>query len=325
MSTFLIGVMTATVLLIGGLMLFTAPTAFRVEKALPPQGRFIEIDGARIHYLDRGQGPAIVLVHGLGWQMRNFTQSLVDRLTDEFHVILMDRAGLGHSTRSRGASAGLRAQGRLLATVIRALDLHHPLVVGHSFGGAVALATALYHPDCVGGLALIAPLTHIEDTAPAPFRALAIRSRLLRWLAAWTLATPLAILRGDDVLAVVFGPDKPPQDFATKGGGLLGLQPGSFYSASTDMVAVNDDLPDMVLRYPSLSMPVSILFGTDDGILDFRSHGTAFQGKLAAVELKLVPGRGHMLPVTAPDETADWIKATARRLIGTVSSPRNRA
>lgn len=169
---------------------------------------------------------------------------------------------------------------------------------------------------------MIAPLTPIEDTAPAPFRVLAIRSRLLRWLAAWTLATPLAILRGGDVLAVVFGPDTPPQDFATRGGGLLGLRPGSFYS---DMVAVNDDLPGMVLRYPSLCMRVSILFGTDDGILDFRRHGTALQDKLAAVELKLLPGRGQMLPVTAPDETADWIKAMARRLIGTVPSPRTRA
>jgi pimeloyl-ACP methyl ester carboxylesterase len=325
MSTFLIGVIAAAGVLIGVLVLFTAWTAFRVEKALPPQGRFIEIEGARIHYLDRGHGPAIVLVHGLGGQMRNFTHSLLDRLTDEFRVILIDRAGSGNSTRSRGTSAGLRAQGDLMAKFIRALELHRPLVVGHSLGGAVALATALDHPDCVGGLALISPLTHIEETAPAPFRALAIRSRLLRWLAAWTLATPLAILRGEDVLAVVFGPDTPPQDFATKGGGLLGLRPGSFYSASTDMVAVNDDLPDMVLRYPSLSMPVSILFGTDDGILDFRSHGTALQDKLAGVELKLLPGRGHMLPVTAPDETADWIKATARKLIDTVSLPRSQA
>jgi pimeloyl-ACP methyl ester carboxylesterase len=91
------------------------------------------------------------------------------------------------------------------------------------------------------------------------------------------------------------------------------------------MVAVNDDLPGMVARYPSLSLPVSILFGTDDGILDYRSHGTTLQNKVAGVELKLLPGRGHMLPVTAPDETADWIRATARKLIKTVSSPQAQA
>ena len=325
MSAFLVFVIAAAVILIAGLVLFTAWTGFRVERALPPQGRFIEIDGTRIHYLDQGEGPVIVMIHGLGGQMRNFTHSLLDRLTDEFRVILIDRAGSGYSTRSRRMSAGLKAQGALTAKLIQALHLHRPLVVGHSLGGAVALATALDHPDCVSGLALISPLTHIEETAPASFRGLAIRSRLLRSLAAWTLATPLAILNGKKVLAVVFGPDLPPQDFATKGGGLLGLRPRSFYSASTDMVAVNDDLPGMVARYPSLSLPVSILFGTDDGILDYRSHGTALQNKVAGVELKLLPGRGHMLPVTAPDETADWIRATARKLIKTVSSPQAQA
>jgi pimeloyl-ACP methyl ester carboxylesterase len=325
MSAFLISVLAATALIVGALVLFTAWTAFRVERALPPLGRFMEVDGTRIHYLDQGEGPAIVLVHGLGGQMRNFTHSLLNRLTNEFRVILFDRPGSGHSTRSRGTSAGLKAQGELIAKFIHALHLQRPLVVGHSLGGAVALATALDHPECVGGLVLISPLTHIEEAAPAPFRGLAIGSRLVRWLAAWTLATPLAILKGDEVLAFVFGPDTPPLDFAVKGGGLLGLRPGSFYSASTDMVAVNDDLPAMVPRYSSLNMPVSILFGTDDGILDYRSHGIALQDKLAGAELKLLPGRGHMLPVTAPDETAEWIRATARKLVKSASPSRSQA
>jgi pimeloyl-ACP methyl ester carboxylesterase len=314
MNVFLVSVIAAAVVLMGSLVLFTAWIAFRVEKALPPQGRFIEIDGTRIHYLDRGEGPVIVLIHGLGGQMRNFTHSLLERLTNEFRVILIDRPGSGYSIRSRETSAGLRTQGKLIANFIYALQLHQPLVVGHSLGGAVALATALDHSECVGGLVLISPLTHIEEAAPASFRRLAIRSRLVRWLAAWTLATPLAILKGNDVLAVVFSPDTPPQDFDTKGGGLLGLRPSSFYSASTDMVAVNDDLPGIVSRYSSLSMPVSILFGASDGILDHRSHGAALQSKVAGAELKLLSGRGHMLPITAPDETAEWIRAAAHKL-----------
>ncbi|HLM39719.1 MAG TPA: hypothetical protein VK434_09020, partial [Microvirga sp.] len=65
--------------------------------------------------------------------------------------------------------------------------------------------------------------------------------------------------------------------------------------------------------------------GTDDGILDYRSHGIALQDKMAGAELKLLPGRGHMLPVTAPDETAEWIRATARKLIKSVASPRPQA
>jgi len=116
------------------------------------------------------------------------------------------------------------------------------------------------------------------------------------------VATPLAIWKGDQLLAVVFSPDTPPPDSGTKGGGLLGLRPSSFYNASSDMVAVNNDLPDMVECYPSLSMPVSILFGT------------ALKDKVTGCDLRILSGRGHMLPVTAPHETADWIRAVTRKL-----------
>src|SRR5229473_2561629 len=96
---------------LGGLVIFTAVTARRVEAALPPRGRFIEIAGARIHYLDKSSGPAIVILHGLGGQMGNFTYALLERLTGEFRVILMDRPGSGYSTRARGDGASDGAGG----------------------------------------------------------------------------------------------------------------------------------------------------------------------------------------------------------------------
>ncbi len=151
MSLFLVA-LAAVLLMIAALVLLTAWTAWAAERAVPPCGQFIEIKGARIHYLDRGQGRTIVMIHGLGGQMANFSHSLLDRLTDEFRVILVDRPGSGYSTRPRGASARLKAQGDTIAAFIRALRLDRPLLVGHSLGGAVALATALDHPACVGGL-----------------------------------------------------------------------------------------------------------------------------------------------------------------------------
>ena len=66
------------VLLLGGLAIFSARTARRVEKLLPARGRFIDVDGERIHYLDEGSGPPLVLIHGLAGQIRVFTHSLLD-------------------------------------------------------------------------------------------------------------------------------------------------------------------------------------------------------------------------------------------------------
>src|SRR5580658_10870076 len=132
-------------LILSGLALFTGLTARRVEKALPPQGRFIEVDGARIHYLDEGSGPTLLLVHGLAGQMRNFTHALLDRLKGQFRVVILDRPGCGYSTPAPGASAAISAQASLIARFIDALGLERPLVVGHSMGGAIALALALNH------------------------------------------------------------------------------------------------------------------------------------------------------------------------------------
>src|SRR3712207_1308550 len=96
---------------------------------------------------------------------------------------------------------------------IQSLQLQQLFLVGNSLGGAVALSVALDHPECISGLALIATLTHPQETVPPPLKGLAIRSDLVRRLTAWTIALPSAILRGLEALAFVFGPDKPPPDF----------------------------------------------------------------------------------------------------------------
>src|SRR5690606_11014220 len=103
-----------------------------------------------------------------------------------------------------------------------------PLLVGHSLGGAIALATALDHPDKISGLALIAPLTHFLDQLPPEFRALHIRSPLVRRFVSETMAIPASVRASEQTLAFVFGPQKPPADFAVAGGALAGLRPAHF-------------------------------------------------------------------------------------------------
>jgi pimeloyl-ACP methyl ester carboxylesterase len=247
------------------------------------------------------------MIHGLGGQMLNFNYGLIDRLTDEFRMIVINRPGSGYSTRPGDEPARLRAQGDLVAKLIAALDLDRPLLVGHSLGGAVSLAVALDHPECVGALALLAPLTHPVSHPPEPFRDLEIRSNFLRTLVAWTLATPMTKFKRDAMLSVLFDPDPTPDDFDTRGGGLLFLRPKSFCATSVDLLASNADLPAMIERYPSLRAPVSILFGTGDRILDYRAHGVAMKDAVPNLNLELISG-GHMLPVAHVEETTAFIR-----------------
>lgn len=302
---------------IGGLVLFTARTARQVENALPPLGRFIDIDGSRIHYLDQGTGPTILCIHGLAGQMRHFTYALLDELKGDYRLVIVDRPGSGYSTRPPRASAAIFAQARTLAKFAEALGLQQPLVVGHSLGGAIALALALNHPQQVGGLALLAPATHPQDELSPVFRPLSIRSRLMRWIMAWTLATPLSIRNAPTVLSAVFGPQPVPADFPSRGGGLLGLRPSAFISASTDLVAVGEDLAAMPGRYKSITQPVGILFGTGDRILDPAAHGEALAAKLPDADLELIEGEGHMVPICSAERAAKFIARMAQRVAAT--------
>jgi len=206
-----------------------------------------------------------------------------------------------------------------VAMFIDAMGLNQPVLVGHSLGGAIALAVGLNHPNSVSRLALIAPLTHLVEAGDA-FGGLLIRSPLVRRIVSVTVATPFAIKGSRAILDIVFGPDPVPKDFALKGGGLLGLRPRSFYAASSDMMAVASELPAMENRYASLRLPVDVLYGREDRILDWRSHGEALKHKLDRTNLRLVDG-GHMLPVTAPSATMEWLRTIADEPLTTPASP----
>jgi pimeloyl-ACP methyl ester carboxylesterase len=318
MNTLLI-VMAVPVCLVGALVLFTWRTARRVEAALPPQGRFIDVPGARLHVVDKGQGPPVLLIHGLAGQLGHFTYGIVDRLATRYRVVAVDRPGSGYSLRDAGASATLGAQADVMAALIDVLQLGRPVVVGHSLGGAVALALAQRHPLQVAALALVAPLTHEPKAVPAAFNGLAIGQPWLRRAVAWTLALPAMILQRDKVLAMVFGPEPVPADFGSRGGGLLGLRPSQFIAAATDLAAVQQDLPALEQAYPRLRLPVAVLCGRGDRILDPAEQGQSLAAVLPGTRLQLVDG-GHMLPVTQPERTADFIAELVRQTqVGTTS------
>jgi len=318
MIVWILSIAVALILLIMlGLALFTAWTAHQVETNMPPRGKFIDIDGVRLHYIDKGNGPPLVLIHGLAGQVLNFTHSLLGRLSRDFRVIILDRPGSGYSLRPDETLVPLTAQARIVSHFCQALGLERPVIVGHSLGGAIALALALDHPGQVGALALIAPVTHQPESVPPPFDGLVIGSPLVRRLIAWTVATPLAIANRERALTTLFGLQPVPEDFATRGGGLLSLRPPAFIGASMDVTAAEADLVAMPARYKDLTMPIGILYGTDDRILDPALHAQGFVAKVPGTELEMIEGAGHMLLISSADQVAAFVARIAHRAAAT--------
>lgn len=277
------------------------------ERQVPPDGRFIDVAGARMHFVERGAGSGggapVVMIHGLGGQLRNFSYALADRLSDR-RLVMVDRPASGYSA---AKPMGVRDQAAAIAELIRRLGLERPLVVGHSLGGAVALAMALDHPESVGALALIAPLTQVQETVPAAFEGLTRLPAAARLPFAWVLGTPMAKLTGPATLAQVFAPEPVPADFPVRGGALLASRPGNIDAASYELGHVNAELEMIAPRYSSLSLPVGILFARGDHVLDPALHGEPTAAAIRGARLEMVEG-GHMVPVTQPDRVAAFIR-----------------
>lgn len=293
------------------------------ERLVPPCGNYVTVEGCRIHYLEQGQGRPIVMIHGLGGTLHHMRRPLMEELAktmaagEEYRLIALDRPGSGYSTRPRACNGSLSEQARFIAGFIDTLGLERPLLVGHSLGGAVALATALDYPDKLSGLALIAPLTHYQQEIAPQFRPLLIHSPLLRRIVSATLAIPASIKASPQTLDFVFGPQKPPRDFAIQGGAMAGMRPSHFYATSTDLVALQHDLQRMEGRYQEISLPTGIIFGSADRVLDYRDHGLAMETKIAGVDIEIAAGSGHMLQYADTPRVAAFIHHIAKRAFTT--------
>jgi pimeloyl-ACP methyl ester carboxylesterase len=135
---------------------WTALKAKRSERDNPPKGAFVQVDGVRLHYLERGIGSPVVLLHGNVVRLEDFVASgLVNRLAQNHRVIAFDRPGFGHSERPRDRLWTADAQATLLHKALVQLAMEQPIVVGHSWGASVALALALNKNAAVRKLVLI--------------------------------------------------------------------------------------------------------------------------------------------------------------------------
>lgn len=298
----LIVVIALVALLVG----WAAIVSAKAEQLVPADGELVTIGDSCIHYLDLGpkDAPAIVMIHGLLGQMRNFTYALAPAMARDHRVIVIDRPGWGYS-RSR-PHPDIAGQAELVAGLIDRLELTRPWLVGHSMGGAVSLAVALAHPDKIAGLALIAPYTQPVSTPPEPFKGLVVPTAL-RGPIAWTLAVPIGMATAGAKGAAVFHPDPAPADFPTRGGAALGVRPKSFLAGSAEMGFAEAAMVQQAPGYPEIAVPVAILYGREDAILDPGLHGAETAAAIPGATVDVIEG-GHMLLVTHPTETEAWLR-----------------
>jgi len=98
--------------------------ASKAERDNPPAGRFLDVNGVRLHYVERGTGDAVVLLHGNGSMIQDFESSgLIDLAAKDHRVIVFDRPGFGHSERPRSVVWTPDAQAALIKAALFPMQL----------------------------------------------------------------------------------------------------------------------------------------------------------------------------------------------------------
>lgn len=323
----LIYLLIVIALLLLAAAMWTRKLAREAVQTVTQNGSLLPVEGAMMHFVDKGPGNGgpgnggageggpgdrrtLVLIHGIAGQLQHFTYAMLELLKDDYRVVVVDRPGCGYSSVNSGDGASLGEQARMIDALLGELGVEHCVVVGHSLGGAVALRMALDFPDRVGALALLCPLTHAQPEAPDALKGLQVSTSWLRRLLGATIAVPIAKLTADRMLAQAFAPEQCPDDFMQRGGAALGLRPAAFVAACSDMSAVHLEMPGQAARYgDGLKAGGGVLYGADDALLLPQVHGQPMTAH--GLSCETLPGRGHMIPITAPQECAAFVRRVA--------------
>jgi pimeloyl-ACP methyl ester carboxylesterase len=276
--------------------------------AHPPTGQVLLVNGRRLHVEVAGTGPDLVMIHGASGSLRDLTFSLRDRLTDRYRVIVVDRPGLGHSDPLDEVS--LRAQARHIKAGLARIGVTDPVVLGQSYGGAVALAWALE-----GGpraLVLVG-----SPSLPWPGQ-LDPWYRLTSTAAGRALAIPLASAFVPDryvqsAISAVFAPDPVPPGYDAWLGTPLTLRRSALSANTAQVNALRAELVTMEPLYPALALPVELVHGNADTIVPLDIHSRPLSGLLPNATLTVIDGAGHMPHHSHPDTVIAAIDRAALR------------
>lgn len=305
--------LVAVVLVVGALV--TLVGSWLIGRAHPPRGRFIKIQGLRQHVVELGEktdAPPIVLIHGAGCNLEDMHLALGERLAARRRIILIDRPGMGWSKRKGKSGSSPAYQAAILRDMLDRLEIKRAIVVGHSWGSAVAAAFALDHPDRTAALVLLAPpLYPVPSNALWPYGLFA--APILGWIYARTLALPLGLPFLGIAMASAFLPQLPPRNYIKRSAALLLLRPSTFLANARDMANLKGNLAPQVARYRALAMPTLVMTGNFDMVVAPMRHAFAFITAVPRASLITLPGIGHMLHHAATERVIEEIEDIASR------------
>ncbi len=275
--------------------------------------KFVEAAGVNTHVQEWGVASAqpVFLIHGASSDIGVWAPTVVPLLKDTYHLAAYDRPGLGFTAQRPDDADTLAGQAKVAAGVIEQLGLKRPIVVAHSWGGAVALRLALDRPDLVGGLVLIAPVAY-EWPGGVSWHLYWSSNPLVGDLFNNVLSAPFAAAAVKSGLAGAFGPSPVPEGYLEKAGSLRAVRPSAMKANGLDMTSAKREIIAQQERYPEIRMPVALMAGEGDTVVSAMIHSVKLAETLSNARLDILQGVGHLPHEASPERFAkllEWVRS----------------
>jgi pimeloyl-ACP methyl ester carboxylesterase len=287
-----------------------------------PHGSFVKVDGLRIHYLEHaGAGTPVVLLHGLPGTAEDWNE--VTPLLRGHRTIAIDRPGFGYSS---GGYVKFGRQIEVIDALLHRLHVSRPILVGHSYGGTMALAFAERYPSELRGLVLVdaaAGGTHVGDFESTQAHVVkALQLPVVHQLANATFSQLLSTISVKLIDGEAFDPQ--PVDPGHHHRVLaINMQTENLKAYAGEELEANGVFDEIDGRLGSIHLPAVVIQGEQDELVKPK-YGRKIAASLPGAHLELVHG-GHMAPYTHPYAVAAAVGAVeapfARRAQAATATP----
>jgi pimeloyl-ACP methyl ester carboxylesterase len=286
----------------------------------------IDVGGLRLNSLlvEPGKNPdlpPIVFIHGASTSLYDPVFSFRAGLEGRARLLFVDRPGHGSSDAGGKDDILPDGQADAIARLMKKRGIQKAIVVGHSFGGAIAAALAMRHPEMVSGLVFLSPAVYPWDSGVAWYYDVA-SAPVTGPLFSTLVVPPLGLLAIRSATKSVFAPNRVPPDYIESTKAMQALRPAAFRHNAREIAALSDWARKASPGYRTIKAPTVIITGDTDGIVSPQIHSKHLARDIGGAKLVVVSNLGHKSDYIASDLAIAAIEKVAGHKVSLTSARR---